>query len=261
MLSNASAFCFGDVFGHGTGELAIFAHEDISQALGSALLGPFLPCVQLTARLVSATLHDYGTDVLVLEHAERGVLEELGTFGDLDIKAQIRLIGAIQAHCFRVGHPGDRGVDGVTSFGPHCHDDLFSQLDHVFLINEAHFHVQLGELWLAIRAEILIAVATGDLVVALHAGHHEQLLEQLWGLWQRVEGTWLQAGWHQEVARTLWGGAGQGWGLDLGEVMLVEHVACRSIDPGAQAQGITLGLATEIQVAVLQAGLFAHFTG
>ena len=82
-----------------------------------------------------------------------------------------------------------------------------------------HLDVELGELGLAVGAEVLVAVAAGDLVVALHAGDHEQLLEQLRGLRQGVPGARLQARGHQEVARALGRRAGEGRGLDLEEVL------------------------------------------
>jgi hypothetical protein len=81
--------------------------------------------------------------------------------------------------------------------------DLLADRDDVVLLDEAHLDVELGELRLAVGAEVLVAVAAGDLVVALHAGHHEQLLEQLRRLRQGVPGARLQADRHQEVARAL----------------------------------------------------------
>src|SRR3712207_7044962 len=49
----------------------------------------------------------------------------------------------------------------------------------------SHLDVELGELRLPVGAEVLVAVAAGDLEVALGAGHHEQLLEQLRALGDR----------------------------------------------------------------------------
>ena len=45
--------------------------------------------------------------------------------------------------------------------------------------HERHLDVHLGELRLAVGAQVLVAEAAGDLVVALDAGDHEHLLEQL----------------------------------------------------------------------------------
>ena len=40
--------------------------------------------------------------------------------------------------------------------------------------------------------------------------------------------------------------------------MLIQHVTGRAVGSGAQAQGLCLALAAQIQVAVLQAGLLAY---
>ena len=129
--------------------------------------------------------------------------------------------------------------------------------DDVVLLDEAHLDVELGELRLPVGAEVLVAVAAGDLVVALHAGDHQQLLEQLRALRQGVPAAGLQARRHQEVAGTLGRGAGQGRGLDLDEVVAVEHVAGGLVDLAAQPQrGVGAG-AAQVEVAVLEPGLLA----
>jgi hypothetical protein len=47
------------------------------------------------------------------------------------------------------------------------------------LVEEGGLDIDLGELRLPVGAQILVAEALGDLVVAIKAGHHQQLLEQL----------------------------------------------------------------------------------
>ena len=61
-------------------------------------------------------------------------------------------------------------------------DQILIELEDLFLTHEAHFHIQLGEFRLAIGAQIFISEATGDLVVALNASHHQELFKQLWRL-------------------------------------------------------------------------------
>ena len=261
VVGNTSALVVGDVLRDWTGQLAVLAHQDVGQALRTALLGPLLPGVELAAWLAGPTIHDDGTDVLVLEHAEGRVLEELGALSDLDVEAQIRLIGAVEAHRVGVGHARERGLDLVTGGGPHLGEDLLGQGDDVLLVDEAHLDVQLGELRLAVGAEVLVPVAAGNLVVPLHAGDHEQLLEQLRGLRQSVEGAWLQACRNQEVTCALRGGTGQRRGLDLREIVALENLASRSVGLGAQAECVALGGAAQIQVTVLQAGLLADLAG
>ena len=98
-------------------------------------------------------------------------------------------------------------------------------LDDVVLVDEAHLDVELGELRLPVGAEVLVPVAAGDLEVPLHAGHHQQLLEQLRALRQRVPGAGREPRGHEEVARALGRRAGQRRRLDLEEAALEEHLA------------------------------------
>ena len=54
-------------------------------------------------------------------------------------------------------------------------------------LDEGGLDVDLGELGLAVGAEVLVAEAAGDLEVVLDAGDHEQLLVLLRRLGQGVE--------------------------------------------------------------------------
>ena len=127
------------------------------------MLREFLPRVEGAAGLRRAALHD-----------------------DRANKAQVGLVRAVARHGVTVGEALDRGLDVVTDLLPHVHENLLGERDDVFLIREAHLDVELRELRLAIRAEVFIAVAAGELEVAFHTAHHQQLLEQLRRLGKRV---------------------------------------------------------------------------
>ena len=73
----------------------------------------------------------------------------------------------------------------------------------VVLVDEAHLEVELRELGLAVAAQVLVAVAAGDLEVAVDAGDHQQLLELLRALRQRVDAARLEPRRDDEVARAL----------------------------------------------------------
>ena len=68
---------------------------------------------------------------------------------------------------------------------------LVDERHHLFLVDEARLGVELHELVLAISAEVLVAQATSDLVVAIDASDHQQLLEELRALREGIEGTRL----------------------------------------------------------------------
>ena len=126
-------------------------------------------------------------------------------------------------------------------------------LHHVLLRHERHLQVELRELELAIRAQRLVAEAARDLVVALVAGDHQQLLEQLRRLRQRVEAAALHAARHHEVARALGRRARQDRRLDVEEAGGVEVVAHRARDVVAQLERALHRLAAQVEVAVAQA--------
>ena len=126
-------------------------------------------------------------------------------------------------------------------------------LDDVVLLDEAHLDVELRELGLAVGARVLVAEAAGDLVVALVAAHHQQLLEELRRLRQRVPAAGLAAVGDEEVARALGRRAREDRRLDLQEVLGREHLAHRADDRVAQDQRVAHPLAAQVEHPVAQA--------
>lgn len=118
------AFLFGQVLGDGALEFAVLGEHHIGEALGATLLGPILPCVELTARRGRATLEEHRADVWGLEHAERRVLEVIGQFDQRIAETQIRLVGTVLVHGVLPGDALDRQLDVVAGGLPDGGDDL-----------------------------------------------------------------------------------------------------------------------------------------
>ena len=135
-------------------------------------------------------------------------------------------------------------------------EDGLGHVGHdIVLAGERGLHVQLGELELAVGPQVLVAQAAGDLVVAVEAADHEELLGQLGALGQRVEGTVVQAAGHRELAGALGGGGPQQRGLDLAEPLAVHGGTDGGVDPRPQAQVPLQARAAQVDVAVAQADL------
>ena len=92
-------------------------------------------------------------------------------------------------------------------------------------VRERHLDVDLRELGLAVGAQVLVAEAAHDLEVAVHARHHQDLLEDLRRLRQREELARVHAARHQVVARALRRRLRQDRRLDLPEALRVEVLA------------------------------------
>ncbi len=145
----------------------------------------------------------------------------------------------------------------IGQLAPQRGQDLLAEFDHVVLVDEAHLDVELGELRLPVGAEVLVAVAARDLEVALQAADHQQLLEQLRRLRQRIPVAGLQPGRDQEVPGALRRRAGHGRRLDLDEVAAVQHVPGDAVDLAAHPHDPGRLAAPQVQVAVPEPDLLA----
>ena len=146
--------------------------------------------------------------------------------------AKVGFVGSIL--CDRVGVPDARKRlrHGAAS-GKLLEDAAEHRLDsleHVLLLNETHFHVELVELARrAIRARILIAEARCDLEIAVEARNHDELLELLGRLRKRIELSGVEAARHKEIARSFRRRSGEDRRLELEKSALL-HPAPDEVD-------------------------------
>src|SRR5262249_62021903 len=110
-----------------------------------------------------------------------------------------------------------------------------------------------GALGLTIVAQNLVATNTHDLEVALVAGDHQQLLEDLRRLGERVELARVEPRRHEEVARAARRVLHHERRLDLEEAVLAEVVARGARDLRALDQVALLPRAAQVEVAILEA--------
>ncbi len=143
------------------------------------------------------------------------------------LEAQVRFVGAVTVQGLAPGHRRDViGPHAGRRLGRVQHRDR-NEAEDVVLVDEARLHVELGELELSIRAQVLVTHASRDLVVTIEAADHEELLGDLGTLGQDVELTGLQPRRHDELARTLRRRRPEQRRLDLAEALRV-HRAARS---------------------------------
>ena len=92
----------------------------------------------------------------------------------------------------------------IRKFLKYPSDNRLNSIKNILLFNEAHLEVKLVEFArTAIRTAILVTKTGGDLEIAVKARYHNQLLELLGCLRQRVEFSRLQPCWHEEITRAL----------------------------------------------------------
>ncbi len=170
-------------------------------------------------------------------------------------EADVGLVGAEPFDGLLEGEPRERRLEDRPLRNGRPRDLDRHRLDepgHGRLVDEAHLEVELGEFGLSVAAQVLIPVAAGDLHVAVDAGDHQQLLELLGALRQRVERARLEATRDDEVPGTLGRALDEGRRLDLHEAIGVMDLADGLHHPAAEHQASLHRLAPDVEVAVLE---------
>ena len=134
----------------------------------------------------------------------------------------------------------------------------FHQLLNLRLIEKRGLDVELRELGLPIGAQILVAETAHDLIVAVEARNHQQLLVDLRRLRQGEELAGMRAARHQVIARAFRRRLGQHRRLDVDEARIIQIMAHGARDAMAQQQPLAHFFAPQVDVAKAQADLFAH---
>ena len=179
----------------------------------------------------------------------------LGHLLHLDRVAQVRLVGAVVAHRLAIGNAREllRHRLAVGESFEHAADHRLHRREDVVLRDEAHLDVELVEFaGQPVGARILVAEAGRDLEIAVEARHHDELLELLRRLRQRVELSRMQPRRHQEVARALRRGGGQDRRLELVEAGRAHQLAHLRHDRHAAHDVLVQQLAAQIEEAVFE---------
>ena len=191
------------------------------------------------------------------EDFEVHVAHGVGEFGEFHLHAQVGLVGAEAVHRLGVGHDGEVAQLHAERL---AEDEAHHLLRHgadVFLLKEGGFNINLREFGLAVGAQVLVAEALGDLVVAVKARDHEHLLEKLRRLRQGVKVPVVHAAGHEVVARAFGRAAREHGGFDVHKAVLVQKTPHHARDLVAQQQVALHHGAAQVNDAVRQARGFA----
>ena len=240
---------------------------DIGQALGAVDLDELLVCIDFATRQAAfaatagnaqchhATIFHRGR---IQENLELNALHELGQLGEFELDAQVGLVGSVLEHGVAIGHDGKHRQVDIGCRTEHTTDHAFEHFADFFLAHERGFDVDLREFRLAIGPQVFIAEAFDDLVIAVVASHHQQLLEELRRLWQRKKAAVVHTARHQVIARAFGCRLAQHRRFDVDEAVGIEELAGFHRDLVAQHQVALHGWAAQIEHAVREAGRFAQ---
>src|SRR5581483_1003684 len=105
----------------------------------------------------------------------------------------VRLVAAVEANSLVVGHAGEWCFDLMSSSFECCREESLHYFVDAIGLGIRHLQIDLGELRLPIGPKILVAKAANDLKILVEPGDHQDLLEKLRGLGQRIERARLHA--------------------------------------------------------------------
>ena len=160
-------------------DFAVLAEDDVGETLGAPRLGHVLELLDLGAAELARNAQ-VPDGLRVREHAELRAAGDLRRILDLQSETKVGLVRAEPELRLLPRHPGERRLELDTDrLAPDAGDDPLGQGEDVLLVRERQLDVELRELLQAVGAEILVPEAARDLVVALEARDHEQLLVDL----------------------------------------------------------------------------------
>ena len=176
-------------------------------------------------------------------------------------EAYIRLVGTIFVHGIIPAHARKRirniHIKDILEERPH---HLLECIQHILLLHERHFAVNLRELWLTVGAEVLITEATYYLEVTVISGNHEQLLECLRRLRQCVELAGIHSGRNDEVTRALWCRLDEIWGFNLHESLGIQEITDLMSNLVTKHEGILQRISPEVKISVFRTNIIAAVT-
>ena len=178
--------------------------------------------------------------------------------------AQIGLVAAVFEHRFLVRDAHELAGRGhrfaVGELLEHAGQHRLDRREHVVLRHEAHLEIELVEFaGRAVGARVLVAEAGRDLEIAVEARDHDQLLEHLRRLRERVELARVHPARHQIIARALGAAGRQDRRLELGEALVDHPPPDRSDHRRAQQHVGVQTLAAKVEVAVFEPDILGIF--
>ena len=141
------------------------------------------------------------------KNLEAGIPECLTYVLHDDWIAQVGLVATVFAQGLGIGDERKLGCHrlAVGEFLEHAADDRLDRIKDILLSDKAHLQIELVELTgRTVGARVLITETRRDLEIAIESRDHDQLLELLGGLRQRVKFSRMQPRWHQVVTGALW---------------------------------------------------------
>ena len=130
--------------------------------------------------------------------------KDFGQVAEFEGDPGVGLVRSVARHRLFVANAPERSLELHAGRGSTAGlGNFFEYLQHIFDTDEGHLEIDLGKFELPVGTQFFVAETARELVVAVTAPDHQQLLHDLWRLGERVKASGLQAGGHEKIPRTL----------------------------------------------------------
>ena len=244
-------------------QFPVFIHTEPIGLVSAHNFGISAQFVNLFARSTEVR-HRNRLDHISFKGSETAAAQNVRNVLHCQIDPQIRFVASVGFHRLEIRDPPERrrGCRMIPAIlGKNRRQHFFQYRKHVFLCSESHFHIQLVKLTRApVSTGIFVTEARSNLKIAVKPAGHQQLLELLRSLRQRIEHTGMFAGRDQIVTRTFRGGRSQDRCGNFQESLLCHSLPqfCNHIAP--ENDVLLHFWISQVQIPVFQANAFICFT-
>ena len=215
--------------------------------------------VELFARIGSTP---FGADTAYIlgtvEHPEVVALGQILQFDKAHAETHIGFVATVVFHGIGPRHAQERLVELDTAdFLEQMLDHALEDIENILLLHKRHFAVDLRKLGLTVGPQVFVAETLYNLEIAVEARHHQQLLEGLRRLRQRIELARIHSRRYHKVAGSLGSRLNQYRRLHLEEVQLVEITTYLEGHLVTQLEIAAYNGTAQVEVTVLHANIVA----
>ena len=118
-------------------------------------------------------------------------------------QAHVGLVAAVKPNRFVIAHARERRLNLVSRGLERRGQKSFNHFPNPLRLRIRHLQIDLGKFRLPVGTQVFIAEATHNLKIFVAPGDHQNLLEQLRRLRQRIKRSWLHPAGDEIIARSL----------------------------------------------------------
>ena len=221
-------------FGKGRFVRTVLLHGQISQSLCTVALCKINEGIYLLSRHRRLSLDiqaAYRAAVFQrrCKYTEAAASNRFRNINQFHAETGIRLIGTITVHRVYPFHSLQRKRDiQADRLLAHIGNKALVHIHYIIHIYKGQLHIHLRKFRLTIRTQVLIAETLCNLEIAVIPGAHQQLLEQLRGLGQRIKVTGMHTAGNQIVSCALRSGFAQDRRFNLQKSLFRQKTTERS---------------------------------